>query len=336
VIVLLLALKCLYPDSVFLLRGNHECETVSLVYGFFGECRERFRPAVWKAFIPVFDAMPIAAVVRPPGAGAAPCGHAEGSAAASGALQTDPCSGAALFCVHAGLSPVLRSIADVRRVRRPCKTNSSQLVKDLLWSDPNPTSPGWGIGDRGVSCTYGLDVARRFLEGNGCGMIVRAHEVKMQGYELLGEGDGLVATVFSAPGYAGVCTNDGAVLSIDQHGARTWKIFEFSGADQLQSEELEGPLPNDTADGIALPRRSDQIEELMKEDLVPLDPNEIHVQARESLKEVAEDLLGRVRHMGEHVWTPSGSRSASFTSGKPSLSHPHSSAASEDRRDTCV
>ena len=38
VICLLLALKLRYPDSVYMLRGNHECQEMSELYGFAAEC----------------------------------------------------------------------------------------------------------------------------------------------------------------------------------------------------------------------------------------------------------------------------------------------------------
>ena len=37
-ICLLFAYKIKYPESVFLLRGNHECENITKIYGFYEEC----------------------------------------------------------------------------------------------------------------------------------------------------------------------------------------------------------------------------------------------------------------------------------------------------------
>jgi len=38
VICLLLAYKVKYPENFFLLRGNHECNSISRIYGFYEEC----------------------------------------------------------------------------------------------------------------------------------------------------------------------------------------------------------------------------------------------------------------------------------------------------------
>ena len=40
-VCLLFAYKIKYPKNVFLLRGNHECQEISRVFGFFDECKRR-------------------------------------------------------------------------------------------------------------------------------------------------------------------------------------------------------------------------------------------------------------------------------------------------------
>eukprot|EP00075_Anas_platyrhynchos_P036927 XP_027326180.1 serine/threonine-protein phosphatase 5-like [Anas platyrhynchos] len=52
---------------------------------------------------------------------------------------------------------------------------------------------------RGVSCQFGPDVTKSFLERNRLDYIIRSHEVKPEGYEVAH--DGKCVTVFSAPNY---------------------------------------------------------------------------------------------------------------------------------------
>ena len=54
---------------------------------------------------------------------------------------------------------------------------SSGLLCDLLWSDPDKDTNGWGENDRGVSFTFGADVVSKFLNRHDLDLICRAHQV---------------------------------------------------------------------------------------------------------------------------------------------------------------
>jgi serine/threonine-protein phosphatase 5 len=69
---------------------------------------------------------------------------------------------------------------------------------ELLWSDPQPVM-GRAQSKRGVGMSFGPDVTKRFLEQNKLSLLVRSHEVKMEGYEV--EHDRKLITIFSAPNY---------------------------------------------------------------------------------------------------------------------------------------
>ncbi|XP_031467227.1 serine/threonine-protein phosphatase 5-like [Phasianus colchicus] len=83
------------------------------------------------------------------------------------------------------------------RVLPPIPPHSGPMC-DLLWSDPQPQN-GRSVSKRGVSCQFGPDVTRSFLERNRLDFIIRSHEVKPEGYEVAH--DGKCVTVFSAPNY---------------------------------------------------------------------------------------------------------------------------------------
>ena len=84
-ICLLLAYKIKYPENFFLLRGNHECASINRIYGFYDECKRRYSIKLWKKFQDVFNALPMVAVIDEK-----------------------------IFCIHAGLSPDLHQLSQIR------------------------------------------------------------------------------------------------------------------------------------------------------------------------------------------------------------------------------
>jgi len=147
-ICLLLAYKIRYPDNFFLLRGNHECASINSIYGFYDECKRRFSVRLWKLFTDCFNCLPVAAVIDDK-----------------------------ILCMHGGLSPDLDSLARIRDIQRPVDVPDQGLLCDLLWSDPDRDSSGWGDNDRGVSFTFGADKVAEFLTKHDLDLICRAHQV---------------------------------------------------------------------------------------------------------------------------------------------------------------
>ena len=78
---LLFAYKIKYPECVFLLRGNHECENISKIYGFYEECRRRYSIKLWREFISVFNILPVSALIEDK-----------------------------ILCMHGGISPDLKKL----------------------------------------------------------------------------------------------------------------------------------------------------------------------------------------------------------------------------------
>lgn len=65
-----------------------------------------------------------------------------------------------IFTCHGGLSPDLASMEQIRRIMRPTDVPDQGLLCDLLWSDPDKDTMGWGENDRGVSFTFGAEVCK--------------------------------------------------------------------------------------------------------------------------------------------------------------------------------
>ena len=69
VVLFLISLKVLYPDRIFLLRGNHEsrCMTAREYLdgpSFLVECESKIGEDSYECFMSVFDTLPLAAVVE--------------------------------------------------------------------------------------------------------------------------------------------------------------------------------------------------------------------------------------------------------------------------------
>lgn len=189
---LLICFKLLFPNDVFLLRGNHESASVTRMYGFYDECKRRYSIKIWKSFVDVFNCMPIAASI--------------------GIYVSEP----NVLCMHGGISPSLKSISDIDNIIRPTDIPDVGLICDLLWADPDDEyRQGWNSNDRGVSYVFGRDVLKKFMIENKLDLVVRGHQVVEDGYEFYSDKD--LITIFSAPRYCGEFDNLAGILTLDKN-----------------------------------------------------------------------------------------------------------------------
>jgi serine/threonine-protein phosphatase PP1 catalytic subunit len=197
VMTLQFSYKSKYPENFFLLRGNHECASITRIYGFYDDCKRRYNIKLWKAFCDVFNTMPC-------------CG----------------CIDEKILCMHGGLSPEINNLQDINKVVRPTDVPDTGLICDLLWADPEKDITGWAENDRGVSFVFGPDVVASFLRKHDLDLVVRAHQVVEDGYEFFAKRQ--LITVFSAPNYCGEFDNAGAMMTIDDSLMCSFKVLKPS------------------------------------------------------------------------------------------------------------
>ncbi|KAJ3120526.1 putative serine/threonine protein phosphatase [Physocladia obscura] len=218
-IALLLCLKIRHPHRITLIRGNHESRAT---YGFYTECLRKYGNSnVWMYFTDFFDYLVLGAVIED-----------------------------AIFCVHGGLSPSIHTLDQIKVIDRFKELPHEGPMADLVWSDPAPaatattaTTPAaslrftaasssasddmrgdFQISPRGAGYLFGKIVTAQFLATNDLGHICRAHQLCMEGYQVLF--DDLVSTVWSAPNY---CYRAGNLASVLQIGVGLERFFNVFG-----------------------------------------------------------------------------------------------------------
>jgi serine/threonine-protein phosphatase PP1 catalytic subunit len=196
VIFALFALKVLYPDHVFLLRGNHECRSLTGLYGFRKDCEAALGRQVYDAVADSFLGMPIAAVLN-----------------------------RRVFCVHGGFSPAFKSREDIFKIVKPIDDPVSGTESDLLWSDFEAFVDDFEENlARGSGYIYGPKNTADFLKRCEFDTIIRSHQTADDGVRWDFGHDGGCLTVFSAIDYMGL-VNDGGIAIVAEDATIKTEVF---------------------------------------------------------------------------------------------------------------
>ncbi|KAK7545170.1 serine/threonine-protein phosphatase 2B catalytic subunit A1 [Phyllosticta citribraziliensis] len=198
-VLYLWCLKIWYPNTLWLLRGNHECRHLTDYFTFKLECKHKYSEAVYEACMESFCALPLAAVMNKQ-----------------------------FLCIHGGLSPELHTLEDLKSIDRFREPPTHGLMCDILWADPleefgqEKTSEFFVHNHvRGCSYFFSYPAACAFLEKNNLLSIIRAHEAQDAGYRMYRKtrttGFPSVMTIFSAPNYLDVYNNKAAVLKYENN-----------------------------------------------------------------------------------------------------------------------
>ena len=190
-ITLLFLLKVLYPDDVYIVRGNHEFREILEVHGFRQELMKVYdsQEAV-DAVVHAFEYMPLACDIDD-----------------------------YIFCCHGGIGPYFNMADQLRTIPRPIVDYSNSVVDDIVWSDPSSVVENYESSPRYQGHLFGQKALQLFLDSNGYNFFVRGHQTVDNGVEY-SFGTKMI-TVFSASTYCGELSNSAGFIIV-----KTGKMFD--------------------------------------------------------------------------------------------------------------
>jgi diadenosine tetraphosphatase ApaH/serine/threonine PP2A family protein phosphatase len=147
---LLLSLKSLFTQQIYLLRGNHEFLEVNEMHEFLQEFTQTNSNSLLSE---IYSQLPLAAVVNEK-----------------------------IFCVHGEIGSNSQ-LNIINKLTKPYQTADSEIVDALLWSDPSNERKVFAPSPRGQVFLFGIYAVEWFLKTFQLGLIIRSHEVCEPGHE---------------------------------------------------------------------------------------------------------------------------------------------------------
>ena len=103
VLTYLLYLKIVYPNRIYLLRGNHESKAMTSIYNFRKECIYKYDLEIYQEFLSVFNSLPLAAIISN-----------------------------SIFLSHAGISNESECLLNINKINRFTEPPRKGIFCDLL------------------------------------------------------------------------------------------------------------------------------------------------------------------------------------------------------------
>ena len=226
-ITILFALKIIQPDNFFLLRGNHEFDSLCSQYGFKDEILNFHDPKKPKNSsnqqINVDDSdftSPQYEDEYYPNHNDIGC-YKYSETLYDAFVKTFAYLPIAAivnnktFCIHGGISPRLENIKSLNKsIVRPINSfEESTLFADVVWSDPSENFESmFEENPRGRGYLFNEYSLIKFLSDNSLDKIIRAHQCVLNGS--LVQFDDKCITVFSASSYTQPLGNCSGILQL--------------------------------------------------------------------------------------------------------------------------
>lgn len=130
-LILVLALKLLNPDKIFLLRGNHETLEMNQSYGFYDYFIEHFQEQKrFDNFLDLYDTLPLCAIINK-----------------------------SILCLHGGIPNDNKILKKLKKLKVSKLNNLQRRILStsmfqIMWNDPNENATGFTENFRGVGTKF--------------------------------------------------------------------------------------------------------------------------------------------------------------------------------------
>jgi protein phosphatase len=200
-VFIIFILKYLYPKSVYIIRGNHEFQSVCSNSRFLSELKKIYKSTkIFLDFMGVFAYLPLGTIIQNK-----------------------------FICIHGGLSQDFVSPEQIKSLERPISDyDEYPFLSGIVWSDPSENVCNFLPNPRKVGQLFGSTQVNAFLRNNYLLSIIRGHQCVKNGIETMFENK--LITVFSASNYCGKNPNRSGILLIHENGEiekRTFPHFEY-------------------------------------------------------------------------------------------------------------
>ena len=199
VMILLYSLKCLFPNDVYLIRGNHEFKNMTDHYSSY---------AFYKSVTDTFPLLPI------------------------GAILDD-----SIFCVHGGVTSYVKNREELLSLNKVGSQyyDDDLAQAEMLWNDPSKLTNTYTVSKRGRGSVFGERAVDTFLQNMNFKLIIRGHQNVFNGFDWPFGRKGGILTVFSAIDYCQSANNGGIAVILKENDIENNKLVNVHQIDNYPS-----------------------------------------------------------------------------------------------------